>query len=895
MCGYLPVRLLHPPWCFVQARKVQFCLYSSERRARTVNRKWQLVALVVLCFASFRVSFAAPSITGLSPTSGAVGTTVGITGTGFGSAQGTGTVTFNGTSATPTNWSDTYIAASVPSGATSGNVVVTVSGVPSNGASFTVTVPPSITSVSPTSAAAGTAMTITGTNFGSTQGTSTVTFSGIAATPTSWSDTSIVAPAPSGAGTGGVVVTVGGMPSNGFLMGISTIAPMIVTQGYDPNLYRISFTMRAVAIAQDGFARYAVDGTDENTWADDIYLVRCLDGYCTNYNATLAATDSGRPSGASLAIGNDGFPRIVYVTTDAVLHFIRCTDADCAGSVQNTPLLSPGGACNTGPPNWDPLSGVYCSSGDVNEVVIGSNGLPLILFDWQNDYYQNISLSVASCGDDACASASVSEVTEVSPQDVIAGSMVVGPDGYERIVYVDQCTSAYPQSGVAHYYVQGNSDTIIGNASSAYSADVAVALDGSGSVVLEDPSESQMELIRCNGSGCSSQAIPVQFSGSYSTFYLGVQGDGTPVVSPVGGENVDYVVCATTDCSSYYLEQMPPAVTGGSIGMAMGLDGLPRFVAGDNFSPFPYDYVTPQTNLNCSSPVARGSATICKITGAAGTSVSGWTFQDNNGNPPVNRGSNTTNTTWSGTMVTSGAVSVTVAGISSPLSASITVIARNWHLAPATPADVPNGTFYTLQVPPQPGGEDSGLGRYSEVVGNSCGNGNCASTFISDGGPNDGYGYYATGSQSFTTTYQFEINPDLTNTGSTFYSKQCGNYNSQTNPGGFILGSTLLTQTGRHEYNSNTQSHYAFYSKSLFGTNNPGDYVESRMATPGTSPATFDNETGTTLNNPLNSCTGTGLYQKICQDSEVEPYAVNQDESGSFLGNINYAPYKTCN
>ena len=56
-------------------------------------------------------------------------------------------------------------------------------------------------------------MTITGTNFGATKGTSTVTFNGTTATPTTWSATSIVVPVPAGATTGNVVVTVGGGPA----------------------------------------------------------------------------------------------------------------------------------------------------------------------------------------------------------------------------------------------------------------------------------------------------------------------------------------------------------------------------------------------------------------------------------------------------------------------------------------------------------------------------------------------------------------------------------------------------------------------------------------------------------------------------------------------------------
>ena len=52
---------------------------------------------------------------------------------------------FNGASATPTSWNNTSIVVPVPSGAASGSVVVTVAGHTSNGASFTVTTPPSVT------------------------------------------------------------------------------------------------------------------------------------------------------------------------------------------------------------------------------------------------------------------------------------------------------------------------------------------------------------------------------------------------------------------------------------------------------------------------------------------------------------------------------------------------------------------------------------------------------------------------------------------------------------------------------------------------------------------------------------------------------------------------------
>lgn len=79
-----------------------------------------------------------PAVTGISPTSGASSTSVTVTGTNFGATQGTGIVTFNGTSATPTSWGNTSIVAPVPAGATTGPVVVQARGQNSNGVTFTV-------------------------------------------------------------------------------------------------------------------------------------------------------------------------------------------------------------------------------------------------------------------------------------------------------------------------------------------------------------------------------------------------------------------------------------------------------------------------------------------------------------------------------------------------------------------------------------------------------------------------------------------------------------------------------------------------------------------------------------------------------------------------------------
>jgi len=166
---------------------------------------------------------APPAVTYLYPTSGAAGTGVTITGTNFGATQGASTVSFNGVAAgAASGWGDTSITVTVPSGASTGNVVVTVGGAASAGVPFTVIPSPTITSIWPAFGPVGTGVTITGSNFGTSQGGSTVTFGGVAAsTFPYWSNGSITVLVPAGAVTGNIVVTVNGAPGSGPLFTVT--------------------------------------------------------------------------------------------------------------------------------------------------------------------------------------------------------------------------------------------------------------------------------------------------------------------------------------------------------------------------------------------------------------------------------------------------------------------------------------------------------------------------------------------------------------------------------------------------------------------------------------------------------------------------------------------------
>jgi uncharacterized repeat protein (TIGR03803 family) len=149
--------------------------------------------------------------------SGKVGATIEFLGQGFTKST---TVSFNGTLATPSVKSGTYLTAKIPSGATTGLVSITTSrGSLQSNKIFRVI--PQIKSFTPTSGPAGTVVTIAGVSL---TADSTVTFGGIQATSfTVNSYTQITATVPTGAKTGGILITTAGGTATS--SGKFTVAP----------------------------------------------------------------------------------------------------------------------------------------------------------------------------------------------------------------------------------------------------------------------------------------------------------------------------------------------------------------------------------------------------------------------------------------------------------------------------------------------------------------------------------------------------------------------------------------------------------------------------------------------------------------------------------------------
>jgi hypothetical protein len=173
-----------------------------------------LVALIT----SVASALAAPNITSVDPGNGptAGGTTITITGTGFGTAAGE--VRFSGNLAAVRNWMDTRVTCTLPPGNTGEtSVIVKAGGVDSNTGFFFYSAP-QITSLDPSSGPAngGTLLTIHGNNFGLASGARVTTIGGVEAPESQYlGHDAIVVLTPEGTeGTAPVVVRLSGFSSN---------------------------------------------------------------------------------------------------------------------------------------------------------------------------------------------------------------------------------------------------------------------------------------------------------------------------------------------------------------------------------------------------------------------------------------------------------------------------------------------------------------------------------------------------------------------------------------------------------------------------------------------------------------------------------------------------------
>jgi hypothetical protein len=306
---------------------------------------------------------APPTITSFTPTSGGLGLSVSISGTGF---TGTNAVSFGGVAASAfTIQSDNLIIAIVNSGA-SGSVQVTGPGGTGTLAGFRFIEIPVINSFTPTSGPAGATVTIRGSGF---TGVSSVTFGGVAASTFTVESDSVIAAIVNTGASGVVEVTSPGGTAT--LAGFQFFAAPVINT-FSPTSGGLGITVLISGTGFTGANSVSFGGVAASAFtiqSDNLIIANVNTGASGSVQvtgpggtATLAGfrfieipainsfTPTSGPIGTTVTISGSGFTGVASVTFGGVAaaQFAVVSDSVISaivnyGASGDVQVTSPGG------------------------------------------------------------------------------------------------------------------------------------------------------------------------------------------------------------------------------------------------------------------------------------------------------------------------------------------------------------------------------------------------------------------------------------------------------------------------------------------------------------------------------------------------------------------------
>ena len=278
-----------------------------------------------------RLQITSPYLTRISPTRAGTGDRLTLTGDNFGTRRGSGYVLFTSnirpSAADYVSWSNSRIVVKVPARARSGNVQVTTS----NGTSGTKLLQiesrsPQVSSVSPRRVQYNQVVTVTGSNFGSSRGSSTVRIGSVvipSSSLASWTNTRIRFRVPTNVRSGNVTVRTSAGTSNAIRLEITSpylasVSPSRVKPGDRLTLTGANFR----STRGSGYVLFTPNvrpsSDDYVTWSDSRIVVKVPAG-ARSGDVKVVATGS-QVSGTKRIVVESASPRITSVSPRRVQH-----------------------------------------------------------------------------------------------------------------------------------------------------------------------------------------------------------------------------------------------------------------------------------------------------------------------------------------------------------------------------------------------------------------------------------------------------------------------------------------------------------------------------------------------------------------------------------------------
>jgi prepilin-type N-terminal cleavage/methylation domain-containing protein len=295
----------------------------------------------------------------------------------------------------------------------------------------------------------------------------------------------------------------------------------------------------------------------------DLKVMRCGRPDCSSDN-TITAVDTLNSTGqyTSMALGANSMPVISYnYVSGQDLRVVRCSNSACSSGNTIT--------------NID-LTG---STGQYTSIAIGSDSLPI------TSYYGRGKLNIIKCGDSTCSLGNELTVGDTSSNVGQYSSIKVPPDGLPVVSYYDSGTRDLKILKCGNSSCSsGNTITVVDSAgSTGQYTSIAIGSDGFPVVAYYDSTNADLKILKCGNSSCSSGNIitVVDAAGNVGQHTsIAVPPDGLPVVAyyDVASTDLKILKCGNSSCSSENTIVFGDSTldnVGQYTSIAIGSDGLP--------------------------------------------------------------------------------------------------------------------------------------------------------------------------------------------------------------------------------------------------------------------------------------------------------------------------------
>lgn len=301
----------------------------------------------------------------------------------------------------------------------------------------------------------------------------------------------------------------------------------------------------AVAVDKTGLARFAMNGTPDNTVAPGVWFVGCTAAECASQTGFMSvdwgSTDQVGQD-VSMALNSKGWPRMAYYdATNHTLKYAACADADCSGKTVITALS------------------VSADAGRFANIAINKAGNAVIAFrDTTNKLPK-----LAVCNDAACSAPVIN---------------TIWTDGSSELGAFLSLALTKQDLPVVTFY------------------------DASNARMLEYACVD----VLCAQPGAAPGVIAVPTSGSIVTMAaLKLDKGNKPVIAAVDGINDDVwlIRCKTVTCGDYSSNKVAHAAAGG-ISLALTSAGLPVITYHDGLLDGQQLWIVTCGDVACASDIS---------------------------------------------------------------------------------------------------------------------------------------------------------------------------------------------------------------------------------------------------------------------------------------------------